>query len=526
MSENTTATTTSQIIHPGLEESIRSIITPIMAANNTQLGTTVTTIATNIAQLSGKIASPVISRNNNEVSPYPTFAIWTNDNNDKAGFNIINSDFQSIGSNAMPAWFGSYQNPTLDNMPNWYEDFRGQLYTQGNQSSGGNTTYSGNSTVAGSADGHNYYRPCLHGGFAGNWMNHYGQHSQFTTRCGTIIGARGVRQRVSHYSNDSEFQVRARGMVTGYWDRVDLNSATYATWAGRTNRGMSSYNDRTKMLAVVESTTTGNNIRLHVWRNTSLSLNDFSHKPGTLHKFLSEAKTAGPTTGNQLSTTKNYAFYDFTWSHGGSTRNEPAYHMKIIMGDNGTVGFSRFNHDGYAQKYGYFLPQSQGTAGNSGIGTFTDTNIDLGNTTSYGIDQGENYGQKHQITWDNEWIATYSPYYYYECGINCHTINTYDPTKLFYFRVTNTGSGHGIVPFKEDKFITVYSQQNGDTPGPHLYVVDPGSAGKNLRRTDGTTLSFGGDLQPYNIVHHYQFDTHSNTTQYPHIVSMPHWSNP
>jgi hypothetical protein len=280
------------------------------------------------------------------------------------------------------------------------------------------------------------------------------------------------------------------------------------------------------MLAVVESTT-ANAIRLHIWRNTSYSLNDFSHKPGTLHKFLSEAKAAGPTTGNQLSTNKNYAFYDFTWAQAGSTRAEPSYHMKIVMGDSGVVGFGRFNHDGYAQRYGYFNPSSQGTAGNSGIGLFTDTEINLANTTSYGIDQSETwYGQKHHNTWDNQWVAIYSPYHYYGNGINCHIVNTQYPTKLFWFRNTDASNGTEIVPFKEDKFISLYTAQNGDTPGPHMYLVDPGSASKNLRRTDGTTLSFGGDLQPYNVVHHYQFDTHSNTTQYPHIVSMPHWSNP
>jgi hypothetical protein len=523
---NNTETTTLQIIVPGLEAAISSIITPIANANNTQIAATSTTIANSIAVIGNKEASPVISRNNTEVSPYPTFAIWTNQNNEQAGFHIVNSDFQNISTSAMPGWFGGYQSPNLDNMPNWYEDFRGYTYTNGTHGTSTITTHAGGSVVWGSADGHQLYRPNLHSGFSGNWFNRADQYGNFLNRCGTVIGVLGVRQRVSHYSNDSEFQVRPRGAQSGYFDRVNLNSATYATWAGRTNRGMSSYNDRTRMLAVVESTT-ANAIRLHVWRNTSYSLNDFSHKAGTLHKFLSEAKTAGPTTGNQLSTNKNYAFYDFTWAQAGSTRNEPSYHMKIVMGDSGVVGFGRFNHDGYAQRYGYFNPSSQGTAGNSGIGLFTDTEINLGNTTSYGIDQSENwYGQKHQNTWDNQWVAIYSPYHYYTNGINCHVVNTQDPTKLFYFRNTDGSQGCAIVPFKEDKFISIYSAQNGDTAGPHLYVVDPGSALKNLRRTDGSTLSFGGDLQPYNVVSHYQFDTHSNTTQYAHIVSMPHWSNP
>jgi hypothetical protein len=526
MSENTTATTTSQIIVPGLEKSISDIITPIVSANNTQVNSTATTVQNSIINVANKFASPVISRNNLEPSPYPTFAIWTNQDNNKAGFNIVNSDFQTIGANAMPNYLNGSSSPDLDGMPNWYQDFRGYTYTNGNFGSSTVTNNFGGSTVWGSADGHVMYRPCLHGGHAGNWMNRADQMNQYLIRCGTIIGATGVRQRVSHYTTDAEFQVRPRGASYGYYDRLSLNSATYATWAGRTNRGMSSYNDRTKMLAVVESNTS-NQIRLHVWRNTDVSLNDFSHKPGALHKFLSEAKTAGPTSGNQLSTNKNYAFYDFTWAQAGSTRAEPSYHMKIVMGDNGIVGFGRFNHDGYAQRYGYFTPTSQGSAGDSGIGTFTDTEVNLANTTSYGIDQSESwYGQKHEITWDNAWVAIYSPYYYYGCGINSHVINTYDPTKLFYFRNTDSSNGTAIVPFKEDKFISLYSAQNGDAPGPYMYIVDPGSAARNFRRTDGTTLSYNGDLQPYNVAHYYQFDTHSSTTQYAHIINMPHWSNP
>ena len=523
---NNTATTTSQIQVPGLETSIQGIVGPISNSINNQIAQISSLITLGLSGGGAKFANPTMSTKDTELSPFPTFAIWTNDNNNKAGFHIINSEYQTIGSINMPNYFGGWQSPDLDNMPNWYEDFRGYTYTQGHIGSSTVTTYHGGSTVWGSADGHVLYRPNLHGNHAGNYMNRADQTNQFLIRCGTIIGVKGVRQRVSHYSNDSEFQIRARGATTGYFDRVDLNDAAYATWAGRTNRGMSSYNDRTKMLAVVESTTS-NSIRLHVWRNTSLTLNGFAHKAGTLHKFLSEAKTAGPSQGGLFVAPKSYQFFDFTWSHAGSTRNEPSYHMKLIMGDNGVVGFARFNHDGYAQKYGYFTIQSTGSAGQAGVGAFTDSNVDLGNTTSYGIDQSEQwYGQKHQITWDNEWVAVYSPYYYYACGINCHTINTYDPTKLFYFRNTNSASGHQVMPFKEGQFIINHTEPNGDSTGPYLYIADPSSAAKTFRRQNNTTLSYGGDLQPYNTTIHYQYDTHGSTTQYAHGVSMPHWSNP
>lgn len=523
---NTTATTTAQIEIPGMEAKVASVVTPIIATTNTKISNLSTSINTQLLEVTKKLGRPNTSISATETSPFPTFAYWSNDNNNKAGYMIINSEFQTVGTSDMPNQLNGYTAMSLDNMNNWYEDFRSYTYTQGNIGSGSVTTYFGGSTVWGGADGHYLYRFPVNGNFAGTFMNRADQRGQFLNRCGTVISNRGVRQRISLYSTDSELQLRPRGATYGYCDRIDLNSATYANWAGRTNRGMASYNERTGMLAVVESNTS-NQIRLHVWRNTSYNLNAFAIKPGTLHNYLSEAKTAGPNVGGPLASAKNYSFYDFTWSQTGSTRAEPSYHMRIIMGDNGVVGICRYNHDGYSQNYAYWTPTAYGSAGNAGTGALTDSNVNLGNTTSYGIDQSESwYGQRHEITWDNAWIAAYSPYYYYGCGINCHIINTYDPTKLFYFRNTNTSHGNAIVPFKEDKFLTTVSENNADGPGIYLYLVDPGSANTNFRRQNNTTLSYGGDLQPYNSTYYYQFDSSGSTTQYPHLVNMPHWANP
>jgi len=70
-----------------------------------------------------------------------------------------------------------------------------------------------------------------------------------------------------------------------------------------------------------------------------------------------------------------------------------------------------------------------------------------------------------------------------------------------------------------------YSVQNGDSPGPHLYIAQPQAAFEFGRRADNSTITNGGDLQPFNIqAMNYIFDTMSNTTQYPHITVMPHWT--
>ena len=519
------ASTTTQKYIPGFEANISAVVTPLITAPQTTLTNLINGLPTILAGGQTKHPFASTSRANTEVSPYPLFAIWTNqDNSRKAGYSVINSEFQVVATGRMANRQGGYTDVDLSDLNNWYEDFRGWTYTNGNPGGGGNTTHCGGGTNMNGADGNHLYSFSVFNNYSPTNMNRGDQWGQFTKRCGTIIGAYGVRQRVSHYTTDSEFQIRGRGIIYSYVDRVDLNSTTYANWAGKTNRGMSSYNDRTKTLCIAESNTS-NAIRLHVWKNvgTALangdrSLNNLEHTVGNLHLFFSEAKTGGPT-----GVTASYSFYDFTWTSAGSTQSEPAYVMRLTMGDNGTIGFTRYSNQSNAQQYGYFVPTNPGTPGNAGIGTFTDTGSNLGNTTSYSIDQGDSYGIKSNITWSNKWQLNYSVYHYYHNGINAHCINTYDPTKYYTFRAADTSNGVSPVPFRENDFLMCYSVQNGDSPGPHMYIAQPEAALENGRRADNSTITNGGDLQPFNVNWHYMFDTMSNTTQYPHISVMPHW---
>ena len=513
-------TTTTQIYIPGFETNISTVVTPIVYTTNTAVTSLSSSLPSKFTALNSKFPAASTSRNNNEVSPYPLFGIWTNQNNDtKAGYSIINSEFQVIATNRTTNMQGGWTDRQLNDVDNWHEDFRGWNYTNGNIGTGGNTTYSGGGTNLVGHEGHHLYSFQVFGNHGTVNHNRADQWGQFTKRSGTIIGARGVRERLNHYSTDSTFQIRLRGQVYGYLDSVDLNTTTLSTWAGRTNRGMSSYNDRTKTLAVAESTT-ANAIRLHVWRNTTDSgLNELTYKSGDLRNWLTRAKSAGPS----LTATVSYSFYDFTWTSGGSTQAEPSYVMRLTMGDNGVIGFSRFSPQGNAQQYGWFTPSNAGTAGNSGTGAFTDSSTNLGNTTSYSIDQGDSYGIRTNISWDNAWQIAYSPYYYYHNGINAHCIYTYDPTKYYYWRNTDGSNGCAPAPFGESSFVMCYSVQNGDAPGPHLYIAQPQAAFEFGRRMDNSTITNGGDLQPFNVVSNYVFDTMSNTTQYPHLTTIPHW---
>jgi hypothetical protein len=243
-----------------------------------------------------------------------------------------------------------------------------------------------------------------------------------------------------------------------------------------------------------------------------------SHLTFQAKLFLSEAKAAGPS-----GTTASYAFYDFTWTSAGSTGAEASYVMRLVMGDNGTVGFSRFSINN-SQQYGWYIPTNPGTPGNSGTGAFTDSGANLGATTTYGIENSDSYGIRTNISWDNNWVISYAPYYYFHCGINLHCINTADPTKYYTWRNTDTSNGLSPVPYGESSFITCYSVQNGNSPGPHLYYANPQAAFEYGYRNDGTVVANGGDLQPFTVSFNNIFDTMSNTTQYPHIAVVPHWT--
>ena len=69
----------------------------------------------------------------------------------------------------------------------------------------------------------------------------------------------------------------------------------------------------------------------------------------------------------------------------------------------------------------------------------------------------------------------------------------------------------------------ISSASNADSTGPYLYIAQPQAAYEFGRRMDNSTITNGGDLQPWNVTSYYNFDTMSNTTQYPHLSTVPHW---
>jgi hypothetical protein len=438
--------------------------------------------------------------------PLPTFATYANYNN-TPGWTIYDSEMQPIGG----------ANGSTD-----FEiqaAYTGQNYTTNNWGQAGVTNSWSGATPMHQQDG-DWYCNIPGRGFApeGIFARNRGTMDSHMPYFGTVIGNRGLRQQVSIRHQDAAIQISPRG-ASNYLENLSINNATYSTWSGGGNSyGMVSYNQRQRKLILVEARDASNNYRMHIWRNVNRDINSETHDVGTLHLFLSEAKTAGVPAAT---TTGVYYYYnDFQWQENSSqSYTESRWRMRITAGDNEHVGLSRFVPS-TTTHYATFLPNISGTTG-----TLT-TRGGITNTTSYGWDQGVQYGIRSNITWDNNWLASYSPYHYYGTGMNVVFNDTRDPRNFYFARYADTSNGCQLVPFNEDKFLFNASVENSDgNVGMRLSIVDLGGIFEFGRdaTTSGIVNGATINLRPTTFL--YSFDTRYTSTNYPGLMQPTSWTN-
>lgn len=492
------ANATTELIIPGLDALVQSNLNYALANNatiaaiQTNLNTagSFTTLGNNISSLSSELDNLPTRE------PLPTFATFSNINNNP-WWSIWNSDMKYVSAGQQ------------DTNSELWSPWTGVNYTNGNIGTNSWTSYWMGATPMFQADGHIYLR--LSEGYNTYAASNPDNIDVQMARWGVVVGKYGERQKMSLYQDGSTIQIRPRGIGdNAYFESINVNSTTYATWFGGTSYGMIGYNDRTRTLIAIEAKDGSNNYRLHRWINTgdNRSLNQRNYITGTLHLFLSEAKTGLTTNG-----LASYNYYDFQWQANSSQNyNESRYRMRVVPGDNGIIGMARMVPSN-ANNYATYNPTAQ---------TLTTSYNTIGLTTSYGIDQGNKYGIRHQITWDNYWVAAYSAYYYYGCGMNTYFIDSRDPRNYFIAQYGDTNNGCALVPFQRNKFMWTYHVSNADgTAGMRLSIIDLEGA-KNGRVTSGT-ISNGGTITMQNNTQVGLFDTKYTGTNYPILLSMPHW---
>lgn len=487
-----------QLMIPGLADLIKTEVADAITSNatlgaieqNLQSAGSITEIKDAIESI-GESGAAIAGTN-----PYPTFAFWDNEGNNPY-FSIYDSNFSHISTGR------------TDTNSEMHSSNTGRNYTNGSISS--NSSGSTNSIQGcnwSQADGHAVV--AINEGYTNstgvNSSSFMGQMRYY----GVVIGTEGKRQPISIYLSGDNLGIGPRGHGRTFDYITNLNSSTYSEWQNRTSYGMVAYNERTSTLVAMEGDSS-NNYRMHIWKHTGRNLNDENYKTGTLHLFLSEAKSGTSTVEGSI---LSYQSYEFQWnSSSSSSYNESRYRMRIIPGDNGVIGMARMVPSNRTE-YATFNPGDQSL----------DTNYTtMSLTTSYGVDNGSEYGMRHQINWANDIVACYNPYYYYHSGFVCYFIDVKDPRNYARGTYNETSWGCQLVPFGKNKFLFHRTNSNADGgSGFQPATVDPAGVFKNDRAYSGSAGN-GASISLTALTESQRFSNRYTSTLYPVMLPVPHW---
>lgn len=430
-----------------------------------------------------------------EKQPLPLVGVFSSYNN-SPDCSIYDSDFNLVSranqTNAGNAWATSGE---------IWSDYTGWNYTNGQVSSSSAGTYWVKATPCYSADGHQLLRLSANGGMAMRQPNEMGS---FMTNFGVVVGPEGYRQPMSLWFSGTTLRQYTRGgfaqvdqLTTG------LANASAATWAGaNTNmRSAVGYHWGAGLLVLIEARDASCNYRAHLWKHPTAKL---SGKPGELNRFILEAK-AGANGAS-------YQTIDFSWNANGSAGyTESQYRMRVIPTQSGKIALVRFVPSNCSHMAAL-------TPGSGNTGTLDTNFTTVSCTTSYGFEQGSYYGMRHQITWDNQWVAAFAPYYYYGAGLSGHVVNTDDPTRYYRLSYGSSSCGVSILPIRESGFAYSFHESNADSSqGLNVGLMDFAGAGF---QTTGV-LANGGAVSL--STSRYWIDTGYTSTNYPCLMPVENW---
>jgi hypothetical protein len=419
----------------------------------------------------------------------PLIGVWSNYNNNPS-LHVYDSDLSPTAISAAPTY--GY---TAHEM---YSAYTTQNYTNA-QVSSNSSNYFVASCTNNSFAGHQF----INGGATGAFS-----HQNVDNVAAIILDAGNTLHTTEGFRpdwyvalNNVTITVRARSAHHPI-DTLTLTS-TYATSPTGNSRGMICYNDRLRRLVAITALDAANAYRLHVWDAPN---NRLTGQVGELHTFLLNAKSElnGAT----------YKFQDFTFSTpSSSSYNESRYRMSVIADDFGHIALTRFTP---STGLVHAVMNKAGAGWNNPI-----TYQTLAATTSYGYEQGNRFGLRSNITWDNNWIAVYAPYYFYGAGINCFFIDRTNSTNYYTLSNTSTANGIQIVPAKTSGFMVGISDNADSTVGMRFDFYDFKGIKANGRLHTGSTIANGGALTGTTSL--YVIDTSYNSTNYPCLITMASW---
>ena len=299
-------------------------------------------------------------------------------------------------------------------------------------------------------------------------------------------------RRYFHLQGNSFGEMTNLGQMRYAKDQVEIGSYRDNT-THSTASGSAGYNEKTKTLVTLHYSSSS------VTVNRFVSTVDLNHCKNLAEFFDNATVTSG--TGTRQGT-----------SNVGDT--------VVVVGDNGYVAAQyRHGNDQYAD---LIAPDNSYTQG------WYQT---VSGTTSYGTDQGAEYYNKMQLTWDGKWAAAYSAYYYYGCGMCAYFFSTEDPRR--YTTVNyNHNNGTVLMPIGKSAF-NLMDQRNTDSASCYINTYDFGNTDRAYNEGAATTyshtnspgntaISNGGTLNP-TLNQRNNLHGGYGTTCYPKYFTINHW---
>jgi hypothetical protein len=383
---------------------------------------------------------------NSGAIPRASYAILSsNTSSTWHGAVFLDANFRRIGSTSPTSWPTQYGAGSVRDMEYWndtYVSSTQQMYynlsvqTQTSMSSSAYTL-----PIPGTASMGEYGQACVLASERGVISPFYMR--SFTTSNVSMIRANRAFVNSDHQNKKLTMQFSSGWLTTSplqtpipravastapfFRPQKDLTSifSTYDGGSQTTSMyGSASYNNVRKELMVATFTSTTNGrVNVAIWKN-----------------FNFDAVNGDVSTLGNPDVLLNTTLASWTNS------NEGRFNSKWVLVDDGSIFVSSFNENSNTT----FLWKITRAAGDASL---SNTQVDTQSmTTSYGIDQGEAYGQRQMQTRDGSMVVNWMVYYYYQCGIRSWVIDKRYSSWARGFSENNTTSGTHPVKYQDDGF--------------------------------------------------------------------------
>jgi hypothetical protein len=330
--------------------------------------------------------------------------------------NVVGAMFNQGGPGDQTSYAPAYIVLNENSTYQYYNAIWGPVYsgTQEQPTTSGSSTWV-NSTVAAGEFGNAMVDTYSDGTISNVYNRYSGDASVKHNLNYSAINSDHSNKRIVYILRDSV--IRAVDRLYGSHHVPMNNTADFSVSSLNSNMtGSASYHSGRKELTIISYASSGGSYNCFTYQNVNFDLYPDPSVALNRPEVVRVNATLSLASSWQNNTSDAY------------------YNLKPVTTDNGNVYVSVFWE-------GTSLGLYQFTR--SGTSAITATYItQITTTTSYGRDQGANYGQRQITSRDGTSVATFCPYYYYGCGIRCYMI---DKTNNTYTTFSQNSSATGCM---------------------------------------------------------------------------------